>query len=138
MNKSLGTLLLFWGVFQFTQVQPLPSPHKQCWTHVSRIFSEIQLCIGRGEGELQENFENNAVLRGGREMTGKYAYCSTVPRTFVQDCSCNSSSTLSLYSRLSLNSKSSQAESNILARNIDPRPFTECARHGHFYRVLYR
>ena len=38
MDKSLGTLLRFWGVFQFTQVQPLPSPHKQCWTRVSRVF----------------------------------------------------------------------------------------------------
>ena len=38
MDKSLGTLLRFWGVYQFTQVQPLPSPHKQCWTRVSRIF----------------------------------------------------------------------------------------------------
>ena len=42
MDKSLGSWLLrFWGVFQFTQVQPLPSPHKQCWTRVSRIFSEF-------------------------------------------------------------------------------------------------
>ena len=48
MDKSLGALLRFWGVFQFTQVQPLPSPHKQCWTRVSRIFSEFQLCIGWG------------------------------------------------------------------------------------------
>ena len=50
MDKSLGTLLRFWGVFQFTQVQLLPSPHKQCWTRVSRTFSEFQLCIGWGEG----------------------------------------------------------------------------------------
>ena len=36
---------------------------------------------------MQENFENDALfLRGNREMTEKYAYCSTVPRTFVQDC----------------------------------------------------
>ena len=56
MDKSLGTLLLFWGIFQFTQVQPLPSPHKQCWTRVFSIFSEFQFCIGWGEGELQENF----------------------------------------------------------------------------------
>ena len=48
VDKSLGTLFYFWGIFQFTQVQPLPSPHKQCWTHVSRIFSEFQLCIGWG------------------------------------------------------------------------------------------
>ena len=53
MGKSLGTLLHFWGVFQFTQAQPLPSPHKQCWTRVSRIFSKFQLCIGWGKGELQ-------------------------------------------------------------------------------------
>ena len=86
MDKSLETLLRFWGVFQFTQVQPLPSSHKQCWTRVSRIFSEIQLCIGWGEAELQENFENDAVLRGSREMMAKYAYCSTVSRTFEQDC----------------------------------------------------
>ena len=61
MYSLLGTLLHFWGVFQFTQVQPLLSPHKQCWTRVCRIFSEFQLCIGWGEGELQENFENDAL-----------------------------------------------------------------------------
>ena len=48
MDKSLGALLHFWGVFQFTQVEPLPSPHKQRWTRISRIFSEFQLCIGWG------------------------------------------------------------------------------------------
>ena len=54
MYKSLGTLLIkvSGGVFQFTQVQPLPSPHKQCWTSVSRIFYEFQLCIGWEEGEM--------------------------------------------------------------------------------------
>ena len=61
-NKTRGTRLRFWGVFQFTKDQPLPSPHKQCWTRVSRIFSEFQLCIGWGEGELQENFENAALF----------------------------------------------------------------------------
>ena len=93
MDKSLGTLLRSWGVFQFTQVQPLLSPYKQCWTRVSRTFSEFQLCIGE-EGELQENFEKNAlfqdgllaVLRGSREMIEKYEYRSTVPGTFVQNC----------------------------------------------------
>ena len=67
MDKSLGTVLPFWGVFQFTQVQPLPSPHKQSWTRVSKIFSEFQLCIGWGEGELQENFEKDALFK--REPT---------------------------------------------------------------------
>ena len=62
MDKRLGTLLRFWDVFQFTQVRPLPSPHKQCWTRVSRIFSEFQLSIGWGEGDLQENFEKDALF----------------------------------------------------------------------------
>ena len=33
-TKSWDTFA-FLGVFQFTQAQPLPSPHKQCWEHVS-------------------------------------------------------------------------------------------------------
>ena len=41
MDKSLGTLLDFWGIFQFTHAQPLPSPHKQRWTPVSTIFYEF-------------------------------------------------------------------------------------------------
>ena len=52
----------FLGRFQLKQVQPLPSRQKQCWTRVSRIFSEFQLCIGWGEGELQENFEKDALF----------------------------------------------------------------------------
>ena len=62
MDKRLGTLLRFWGLFQFIQVQLLPSPHKQGWTRVSRTFSEFPLCIGWGEGELQKDFENNALF----------------------------------------------------------------------------
>ena len=54
--------LRFRGVFQFTQVQPLPSPYKQCWTRVSRIFSKFQLCIGWGEEEPQENFEKDSLF----------------------------------------------------------------------------
>ena len=62
-HKSLGTLLLFWGVFQFTQVQPLPSSHKQCWTRVFRSFSEFQICIGWGVGgELQEDVEKDTLF----------------------------------------------------------------------------
>ena len=87
MDKSLGTLSRFWGVFQFTQVQPLPLPNRQCWKRVSSF--EIQLCIGWGEGgrTTTRKFRKGCtVLRGNIEMTEKYEYCSTVPRTFVQDC----------------------------------------------------
>ena len=88
MDKSLGTLLRFWGVFQFTQVQPLPSPHKQCWTRVSRIFFQVSsLDRIRGGRAARKCRKGCTVLRRNREMTEKYEYCNTVPRTFVQDCS---------------------------------------------------
>ena len=41
MVKSLGILLHFWGVFLHTRAQLLPSPHKQRWTRVSRIFFRV-------------------------------------------------------------------------------------------------
>ena len=65
MDKSLGTLSHFGGVFRFTKAQLLFSPHKQCWTRVSTIFPEFQLCIGWGEGELQENFKKDALFCEG-------------------------------------------------------------------------
>ena len=88
ISSSLRTLLRFWGVFQFTQVQPLPSPHKQCWTGVySRIFFWVSTLYRVGGGRTERKFRTGCtVLRGNREMTEKYEYCSIVPRTFVQDC----------------------------------------------------
>ena len=62
MDKSLGARLYFWGFFQFILVQPLPSPHKQCWTRVSRIFFRVSALHRVGEGELQENFEKDALF----------------------------------------------------------------------------
>ena len=86
-TKVLGHLR-FWGVFQFTHVQPLPSPHKQCWTRVSRIFFQVSTLYRVGGGRSARKFRKWwTVLSGNGEMTEKYAYCSTVPRNFVQDCS---------------------------------------------------
>ena len=56
MDKSLGTLLHFWGVFQFTQVQTLPSPHKQCWMYVSRIFFRVSTLYRVGGGTTARKF----------------------------------------------------------------------------------
>ena len=84
MDKSLGTLLRFWGVFQFTQVQPLPSPHKQCWTRASRIFFQVSTLYRVGGGRTARKFRKECtVLTGTREMTEKYEYYSTVSGTFV-------------------------------------------------------
>ena len=62
---KVGILLNFSGVFQLTHtlLLPLPSPHKQRWTHVSRIFSQFQLWIRSGEGELQDHFEKVALFQ---------------------------------------------------------------------------
>ena len=82
MDRSLGTLLRFWGVFYFTPAQKLPSPHKQCWTRASRIFSEFQLCIGWGEGKLQENFEKDALFYEGTQNDRKIWILHYCPRDF--------------------------------------------------------
>ena len=76
MDKSLGTLLRFWGVFQFTQVQPLPSPHKQCWTRVSRIFFRVSTLYRVGEARTARKFRKRCtVLRGNRGITKILQYC---------------------------------------------------------------
>ena len=62
MDKSLGTLLRFWGVFQFTQVQPPLTPQTMLDACIQSFFSEFQLCIVWGKGELQENFEKDALF----------------------------------------------------------------------------
>ena len=80
MDKRLGTLLHFWDVFQFSQVQPLPSPLKQYWTRVSRIFSKFQLCVGWGEEELQENFEKNALSKEGTKKWQKNVNIAVLPQ----------------------------------------------------------
>ena len=56
-----------WDTFAFLRHFPIhtgPTPPltPQCWICVSRIFSEFQLSIGWGEGELQENFEKDALF----------------------------------------------------------------------------
>ena len=87
MDKSLGTLLHFWGVFQFTQAQPLPSPHQRCWTRASRIVSESQLCMGLkggggGGAEMEENFEKEALFDEGIQNDRKIWILHHCPKDF--------------------------------------------------------
>ena len=87
MDKSLGTLLHFWGVFQFTQVQPLPFTPQTMLDACIQNFFRVSSLYRVGWGRTARNFPKGCtVLRGNRETTEKYEYCSTVPRTFVQDC----------------------------------------------------
>ena len=89
LPKVLEHFFISQGRFPIHTDPTLPHP---CWTRVSTTLNFYRLSTldrvkgGGGEGELQEDFEKDGtVLRGNREMTGKYEYCSTVPRTFVQD-----------------------------------------------------
>ena len=54
-QKSWDTFA-FLGVFQFTQVQPLPSHHKQCWMYVSRIFFRVSTLYRVGGGRTARKF----------------------------------------------------------------------------------
>ena len=90
MEKSLGTLLHFLGIFQSTQAQPLLSSHKQSWTRVFRITFRVSTLyrVGeRGGGRTAKKFQKGCtVLLGNPEMTEKYEYFITVSRTCVHDC----------------------------------------------------
>ena len=84
-TKVLGH---FWVIFQFTQVQPLPSPHTQCWTSVSGIFFRVSTLYRVGGRRTARKFHKGCTVSWGhQEMTEKHEYCNTVPRTFVHDCS---------------------------------------------------
>ena len=62
MDKPLGTLLRFWSVFPI-HIGPTPPLTPQTVLDACiQNFSEFQLCIGWGEGELQENFEKDALF----------------------------------------------------------------------------
>ena len=51
-----------------------------------QIFFRVSTLYRLGEGRTARKFRKGCtILRGNREMTEKYEYCSTVPRTFVQD-----------------------------------------------------
>ena len=88
MDTNLGKLLRFWGVFQFKQVQSLP--HKKqtmldaC---IQNFFFRVSTLYRVEGGRTARKFRKGCtVLRGNRQMTEKYVYCSLFPRMFVQDC----------------------------------------------------
>ena len=66
MDKSLGTILHFCDVVHFTQAQPLPSPHKQLWTRISRSFSLFRLC-----GKTAKKFRKVALFYEGSQKLQK-------------------------------------------------------------------
>ena len=55
MDRSLGTLLHFWEFSNSQRLNPSPHPTNNVGRVYPEFFSEFWLCIGWGEGELQEN-----------------------------------------------------------------------------------
>ena len=69
MDISLGTLLRFWGVLPIhTGPTPPVTPQTMLDACIQIFFSEFQLGM---EGELQENFENDALFLAGTEKWQK-------------------------------------------------------------------
>ena len=61
MNRSLGTFYIFGGFSNSHRHNSSPHPTNKVGSMFPEFFSEFQLCIGWGEGELQENFKKDVV-----------------------------------------------------------------------------
>ena len=82
-----------WDTFAFLGHFPIhtgPTPPLTPQTMLDSCiqnFFRVSTLYRVGGGRTARNFQKGCtVLRGNREMTEKYDYCSSVPRTFVQDC----------------------------------------------------
>ena len=83
LDKSLRTLLQFWGVFLFTQIQALPSLQNKSWTCVSRIFFRVSTLHKLGGGRTVRKFQNRRTfLWGIREMTKIWILHCCMPKDF--------------------------------------------------------
>ena len=97
MDRSLGTLLHLWGLFQFTQdpTSP-PTPQTTLDTsikNVSTLDTTIKNCVGWGKGELQENLEKDALFNEGTQKLQKIMNTLYLSQgllyKIVATCTCN-------------------------------------------------
>ena len=61
MDRSLGTFYIFGGFSNSLRPNSSPHPTNKVGSMFLEFFSEFQLCIGWGEGKLQENFKKDVV-----------------------------------------------------------------------------
>ena len=66
-TKVLGHFCVSGAFFNSHSSNPSPHPTNNVGRVYPEFFSEFQLCIGWGEGELQENFENAELFKEGTE-----------------------------------------------------------------------
>ena len=89
MDKSLETLAFLGRFTIHTGPTPPLTPQTMLDACIQNFF-RVSTLYRVGWGRTARKFrKGRTVLRGNREMTEKYEYCSTVPRTFVQDWSFN-------------------------------------------------
>ena len=86
MDKSLGTLLRFWGVFQCTQSNPSPYPTNNFGQVYPEFLLSFSFVYGGGGGGETCKKVSKRMHCFKREPRNEYEYWSTVPRTFVRDC----------------------------------------------------
>ena len=85
--KSWDTFA-FLGRFPIHTGLTLPLTQQTMLDACIQNFFRVSTFCRVGGGKTARKFRKGCiVLRGCREMTENYKYCSTVPRTFVQDCS---------------------------------------------------
>ena len=82
-----------WDTFAFlghfpihTGPTPPLTPQTMLGVCIQNFFRVSTLYRVGGGRTARKFWKGCIVLRGNREITEKYEYCSTVPRTFVQDC----------------------------------------------------
>ena len=87
-QKSWDTFV-FLGSFPIHTVPAHPLTPQTILDACIQNFFRVSSLYRVGWGRTARNFPKGCtVLRGNREMTEKYEYYSTVPRTFVHDCRC--------------------------------------------------
>ena len=87
--KSRNTFAFLWRFPSHTGPDPSLPPQTMldaCIQNLFRVSTLYRVGWGGGGRTARKFWKWCTVLRGIREMTEKYEYCSTVPRTFVQDC----------------------------------------------------
>ena len=82
MDKSLETLLRFWGVFQFMDIQPSPHPTNNVGCVYPEFFPSFNFVSGGGRQNCKKIVKRMHCFKREPRITEKYEYCSTVP-----DCS---------------------------------------------------
>ena len=88
VEKSLGTLEYFRAFSNSHGPNPSSHPTNNVGREYQEFFSEFQLCIGWGEGELQENFKKETLFNEGTQKLQEVLNIALLSQgLFVHDCS---------------------------------------------------